>query len=364
MALLERGHEIRALAGAEPSPTEPSGVVVGRLPVWRPPNKQIHYAFPVRRKIRTLVDWADVVHINTPTPLALAVLRSAHRANVPGVLGFHAQEESMTMHTGRLILPLLRAWYRYIYRIPDALVAPTPFAVRLAGRYTSRPIHVVSNGIRLPEATPADRERAAWFRERLLDEKRFLISHVGRLSPEKRPDGLLELMASLTERRRDARLIVAGDGPLRQDLEGRAARLGLKDTVRFLGYIREDEKQDLLRASDLFLMPSPTELQSIATLEAMAQGCAVLAADYDTSAVPELVGNAGLCYDPERLPAAASDISRLLEAPDNLRRFGENAARAAKGHDIRKSAHRLEEIYRSLMRSRSGPPGRHRHPIP
>lgn len=356
-ALLERGHEIRALAGAEPSPTEPSGVVVGRLPVWRPPNKQIHYAFPVGSMIRTLVDWADVIHINTPTPLALAVLRAAHRANVPGVLGFHAQEESMTMHTGRLILPLLRAWYHIIYGMPDALISPTPFAARLASRHTRRPVHVVSNGIRLPETTPADRERAAGLGKRLLSEKRFLISHVGRLSPEKRPDGLLELMAVLTERRQDARLIVAGDGPLRHDLERRAARLGLTDTVRFLGYIREGDKQDLLCASDLFLMPSPTELQSIATLEAMAQGCAVLAADYDTSAVPELVGNAGLCYDPERLPAAASNISRLLDAPDELQRFRENAARAAKAHDIRESARSLEEIYSSIIRARSGPHG-------
>ncbi len=104
-------------------------------------------------------------------------------------------------------------------------------------------------------------------------------------------------------------------------------------------------------------MPSPTELQSIATLEAMAQGCAVLAADYDTSAVPELVGNAGLCYDPERLPAAASNISRLLDAPDELQRFRENAARAAKAHDIRESARSLEEIYSSIIRARSGPHG-------
>ncbi|MBA3423863.1 MAG: glycosyltransferase, partial [Rubrobacter sp.] len=69
-ALLELGHEVRALAGAERSPTEPPGVAVERLPVWRPPNKQIHYAFPARQKIRALVDWADVIHINTPTPLA------------------------------------------------------------------------------------------------------------------------------------------------------------------------------------------------------------------------------------------------------------------------------------------------------
>ena len=352
-ALLERGHEVRALAGAERSPTEPPGVVTQRLPVWRPPKKQIHYAFPVWQKVRAFVGWADVVHINTPTPLALGVLRAARRGNVPGVLGFHAQEESMIMHTGELVLPLLRAWYRFIYGQPDALVAPTPFAARLASRYTRRPVHVVSNGISLPKTSAADLERAAEFKESLLSGKRFLISHVGRLSHEKRPYGLLELMSALHALRQDVRLVVAGDGPLRPALERRAIRLGLADVVRFLGYVPEDLKQDLLLAGDLFLMPSPTELQSIATLEAMAQGCAVLAASYETSAVPELVGGAGICYDPNRMSGAASDISRLLDAPQELRVLGEDAARVAKGHDIRQSARLLEEVYTSLIEDRT-----------
>ena len=354
-ALLERGHEVHALAGAEKSPTEPSGVAVERLPVWRPPNKQIHYALPAGKKIQSLVSWADMVHINTPTPLALRTLRMARRANVPVVLGFHAQEESMTMHLGSPVLPILRAWYRFIYRLPDALVAPTPFAARLAGCYTRRPIHVVSNGIRLPETGPADTERAAALRERLLRGKRFLISHVGRLSHEKRPEGLLDLMAALAARRTDVRVSVAGDGPLRRDLERRAARLGLVDTVRFLGYVSEEEKHDLLRASDLFLMTSPTELQSIATLEAMAHGCPVVATGFGSSAVPELVreASAGISYDPGRLSEAATKVGRLLDNPDELRRLGENAVRAVKGHDIRESGRQLEGVYRALVEARS-----------
>lgn len=352
-ALLEIGHEIRALAGAERSPTEPPGVKVERLPVWRPPNKQIHYAFPAREKVQKLVDWADVVHINTPTPLALHVLRTAQRADVPGVLGFHAQEESMTMHTGKLVLPALRAWYRFIYGMPDALVAPTSFAARLAARYTRRPIHVVSNGIRPPQTGPDARKRAAVLRTRLLCGRRFLISHVGRLSHEKRPLGLLDFMSALATCRTDTRLVVAGDGPMRGVLERQRSRLGLADSVCFLGYVPEDVKHDLLQASDLFLMTSPTELQSIATLEAMAHGCPVMAAGFGSSAVPELVreAGAGVSYDPER--PSAVEIVRLLDSPDKLRRFGENASRAAKVHDIRESGRHLEEIYQYLVWART-----------
>lgn len=356
-ALLGLGHEVRALAGAEESPTSPPGVEVRRLRAWRPGRKQTRVAVPNRREARALLEWADVVQINTPTPLALMTLRLAATAGVPSVMGFHTQEESAAPHFGPLS-PLagagLRAWYGYLYRLPDCLVAPTDFAARLARRYTTRPVHVVSNGIRLPEERPGG-ERVASLRRRLLSGKSFLISHVGRLSHEKNPQDLLAVMSALARARQDALLAVAGSGPLRSSLERRAARLGIAGCVRFLGYVSEEEKDQLLRASDLFLMPSPTELQSIATLEAMARGCAVVAADVATSAVGEVVSGAdcGLLYDPAHPEEAALRIRGLLERPEELWRLRENAARAAVAHDVRESGRRLQEIYRRLLEVRS-----------
>lgn len=358
-ALIGLGHEVRALAGADRSPTPPpSGVALERLRAWRPGRKQTQIAVPERKKIRRLLDWADVVQINTPTPLALMTLRLAAAGGVPTVMGFHTQEESAALHFGPLspiAAAALRAWYGYVYRLPDCLVAPTGFAARLARCYTPRPVHVVSNGIRLPEKRPGV-EQAASLRCRLLPGKRFLISYVGRLSHEKHPQDLLAVMPALARRRRDTLLAVAGSGPLRASLERRASRLGLAGSIRFLGYVSEEEKDDLLRASDLFLMPSPTELQSIATLEAMARKCAIVAADFSTSAVGEVVRGAecGLLYDPHRPEEAARAIDGVLDRPEELRRLQENAERAAQAHDVRESGRRLEEIYRALIRGRRG----------
>lgn len=358
-ALVGLGHEVRALAGADGSPTPPpSGVELERLRAWRPGRKQTQIAIPERKKIRRLLEWADIVQINTPTPLALSTLRLAARLGVPSVMGFHTQEESAALHFGPLrpiASAALRAWYGHVYRLPDCLVAPTAFAARLTRRYTPRPVHVVSNGIRLPEERTGG-ERTASLRSGLLSGKRFLISHVGRLSHEKHPQDLLAMMSTLARTRGDTLLAVAGAGPLRTDLERRANRLGLAGSVRFLGYVSEEEKEDLLWASDLFLMPSPTELQSIATLEAMARGCAVVAADVPTSAVGEVVRGAdcGALYDPARPEAAARLISEILDRPEELRRLRENAERAAKAHDVRESGRRLVGIYESLLDGRRG----------
>ena len=358
-ALLALGHGVRVLAGAERAPkAPPPGIIVDRLPVWRPGEKQTQLALPRRKKVEDLLRWADVVQVNTPTPLALWTLWRARRRGVPAAMGFHTQEESMTLHFDRLrplVSLALRSWYKFLYHRPDCLVAPTHFAARLAHGYTQRPIHVVSNGIRLPEQDPDRQRRVDDLRRKLLGEKNFLLVHVSRLSHEKRPEDLLEIMVSLSSLRHDTRLIVAGRGPLQKKLKQRATKLGLADTVCFLGYVSERDKQDLLAAGDLFLMPSPTELQSIATLEAMIRGCAVVALRSGTSAVCEMVREAGcgLCYEAGRTDEAAREVSDLLDRPAELRRIQENAVRAARVHDVHESGRRLEEIYTALLNDQS-----------
>ena len=360
-ALLAFGHEVRVLAGAEKSPTvPPPGVRLDRLPVWRPGDKQTQLAFPRWGEISGLLDWAEVVQINTPTPLALLTLRLAQRPGVPTVMGFHTQEESMTLHFGKLrplVAAGLRNWYGFLYRRPDCLTAPTEFAARLARGYTHQPVHVVSNGIRLPEKDPDGPRRIAKLRDNLLSGRRFLLVYLSRLSDEKRPQDLLGIMSNLGGSRGDVRLVVAGDGPLRRKLERRASELGLEGTVRFSGYVSGRDKHDLLAAADLFLMPSPTELQSIATLEAMTRRCAVVALEADTSAVCEMVLKAGcgVCYEAGRLEKAAREIDNLLNRPEQLRRLQENAGRAAPAHDVWESGRLLEGIYTSLLASRPAP---------
>jgi len=387
-ALVELGHEVRVLAGVPSkslpnalrdalrggpgetsggdarAPRAPRGVLVERVPAWRPRGKQMHFALPVRGgRVQALVGWADVVQVNTLTPMGLRALRLARKGGMPAVLGFHHQEENLTLHLDRLrplVVPGLRVWFGLLCRLPDALVAPTRFAASYARRYTHAPIHVVSNGIRLPEDGPAERERAERTRRRLLGPNgRFLLSYVGRLDPEKRPGDLLDLMAALRPLCPQARLAVAGSGVLSGSLAEKAMDLGLGGTVEFLGYVSEEEKDALLRASDLFVMPSPTELQNIATLEAMARGCAVVATGAPTSAVPEVVGEAGcgLVYEPGDLAGAAREISRLLEEDGELSLLRERALRAASGHDVLGSGRRLVALYRGLLRSRSSRAG-------
>ena len=351
--LICRGHVVYVLAGAEADPTDPpEGVVVRRLPAWQPGETQTGFAWPSPGAIRWLVDHVDVVHINTPTPLALAVGLAARAKKIPCVMGVHTQLESSALHFERartVVESSVAAWFRTLYAVPTALVAPTPFAARTARRFTAKPIHVVSNGVRLPSDVPSRQEARSLLPVDIRPPpgERVLV-YVGRLATEKRPQDLFPLLERLG---RDVRLWVAGRGPLTEALEREAEERGLIDRVRFLGFVSESRKRLLLAAADLFVMPSPTELQSIATLEAMASGRAVVAADHPTSAVPEAIreADAGLVYAPGDLDGTAAAIRSLLDDAPRLHAYERAARDWAERHSVDHSARALETVYLDLI---------------
>ncbi len=100
-----------------------------------------------------------------------------------------------------------------------------------------------------------------------------LIVALGRLHENKAFDVLLEAMARIP----DAYLWLAGDGPLREDLQKLAEKLAIKPRVRFLGW--RDDTSALLRTADLFVCPSRHEPLGNVVIEAWAQGVPVIAAD-------------------------------------------------------------------------------------
>lgn len=343
-ALVALGHEVRVVAGVEAHPTEPPPrVEIERLPVWRLGRIQTQFALPRRRAIRALVEWADVVHVNAPTPLGATVCRMGRARGVPVVMGVHVQIETSRLHLpamGRLVGWALAGWYRWLYRQPTCLTAPTPFAAEMARGFTDHPVHPVSNGVDLEFDPPTLPKRQRPGAERS-------VVYVGRLSPEKRPEDLLEIARHLSIR---TRLTVVGDGPMRRQLARTCMLLGIEDRVAFVGFVDEPTKAALLDDAEVFLMPSPTELQSIATLEAMAHGCAVVAAGFPTSAVPSLVreSGAGRIYAPGRFVEVADTIDGLLDDREQLLAYQRNALRAVRRHDVKESGRILAALYAGL----------------
>lgn len=104
-----------------------------------------------------------------------------------------------------------------------------------------------------------------------------VVTFVGRLVHAKGVDWLLDIWKIVSDVEKQARLLIVGDGPDRPALSARAAALGIRDAVTFVG--RQDDVYRFLAASDVFVLPSRLEGISNALLEAMSQGLPVVAAD-------------------------------------------------------------------------------------
>jgi glycosyltransferase involved in cell wall biosynthesis len=197
-----------------------------------------------------------------------------------------------------------------------------------------------------PPATPR-----AELRARLgLPADRPLALFLGRLSPVKGPDVLIEAVRRLRERQPQALFVLAGDGQLRAPLEDAVRAHGLQDQVAFAGFVPRENVADHLAACDLLVLPSRSEGLPHAVLEAMAFSLPVVASA--VGGVPEAVadGVTGTLVRPEDPQALADALEPLLGDANRRATMGAAGRRAfeAREHTWERVARDLEGIYREV----------------
>jgi glycosyltransferase involved in cell wall biosynthesis len=151
---------------------------------------------------------------------------------------------------------------------------------------------------------------------------RPVVLFFGGLKPRKNLFLLLESWRPVVARHPEARLVVAGGGPLLDDLRRRAGRLGIADSVVFTGYVPEAEKSDHFNLADIFFFPSAMEGFGLTVAEAMSSGLPVVASD--RGAIPELVadGQGGFVCDPARPEGFVERLTLLLGDRALREKFG------------------------------------------
>lgn len=161
-------------------------------------------------------------------------------------------------------------------------------------------VHIVPNTVHLERygAAPASAE----LMKRYDLTGRKVLMTFGRMVGKERAKGfdeIIELLPSLKSEMPDIAYMAVGDGPDRLRLQARANALGVGDCVVFTGMIDDEEKADILRLADLFVMPSRGEGFGIVILEALACGIPVVASRRDGTREAVLDGKLGLLVDPD-----------------------------------------------------------------
>lgn len=144
--------------------------------------------------------------------------------------------------------------------------------------------------------------------ELLIDEDCRLLLAVGRFHEQKDYPNLFN---ALTEMPVSVRLCIAGDGPLRKDLEALAVKLNIADRVRFLG--TRCDVADLMSAADIFVLSSSSEGFGLVVAEAMA--CERVVVATDCGGVREVVGEVGYLVKPQDAKALAQALQTALQLP-------------------------------------------------
>jgi glycosyltransferase involved in cell wall biosynthesis len=310
------------------------------------PRNPLTYSRALRKILRTQGPF-DVVHSHVHAYSGF-VLRTARQAGVPlRIAHSHCDTSMLDARSGtarRAYLALMNLWIQKHATL--GLAVSRQAAVSLFGAdWSADPRWRISYcGIDLaPFRAPAD--RAAVRGEFKIPANAFVVGHVGRFDYQKNHNFLIEIFATLAERRPDARLLLIGEGPLRPTIEEQVVRSGLQDRVIFAGS-RPDVARLMMSAMDAFVLPSHFEGLPLVLLEAQAAGLPCLLADTvaeETTVNPALVRRLSLSQSTQAWCDELAGLCRSLEhqSCDEALRVIEQSP-----FNILTGVARLQEIYR------------------
>jgi 1,2-diacylglycerol 3-alpha-glucosyltransferase len=297
----------------------------------------------------------EVVHIQDHYFLCDIAVREARRVKVPVLGTNHFLPENL--------LPFLKNYPRlqHLVSIPlwkmmlavfnrlDLATTPSKTAAKiLCGQKIRVPVRAISNGVDTSRFHPdPEADRRGIRRKYGLSPDKAIFLYVGRLDGEKRLDTLLDAVALLPQA--DLQLAVAGHGLYEQAFRKQAQTLGLEGRVAFIGFVQPEDLAPLYNSADVFVMPSPEELQSIATLEAMACGKPIMAAE--ARALPELVkpGENGYLFQPCNASDAAQRMEQMLNERDQWAAMGRASFELVQRHSLQNTIKHFEENYGTIM---------------
>ncbi len=359
--LAARGHEVLVIApsqtGKKYKEVDGNHVIVRTVSVPFPFYQNFRISLnPIREVKKIIQDFdPDVIHIQMLLGIGQAAMKIGNKFGIPIVSTNHAMPENL-MDNLRLLAPVSRpinymitAYGARFHSRADFITMPTQSAIDMFNveRITT-PMAAVSNGIDLSRFTPSGLDETIY--ERFgIPRDQPIVSYVGRLDAEKHLPVLMRAFVRVKSVMPNLHLLIVGDGTERPVLAHLAHELGVSQDVTLTGRVSDEDLVQLHKVGTVFAMPSPAELQSIATLEAMASGQPVVAVD--AGALGELcqTDRNGYLVEQDNDEMMADGLLRILEDPSVRTAMSKQSLEIAQTHDLDTTLARFEEIYDTVI---------------
>lgn len=358
LRLKNEGHEVAVIAPSESmrhSQTAVDGInVFGiasfSLVIYR--SIRLPIPFLLKKHLRQLVEEfnPDIIHIQNHFSLNKALINANKKYGYPVIGTNHFMTENFTSFIrSAKWKKILEKWiwsgFAKVFNRTLAVTTPSQTAARLIRAKLKVDVIAISNGIDLKKFYPKKFDESSIRKKYGIPGKPILL-YVGRLDPEKHIDEILEAVAQ-DQNQTDFCFVLVGKGVKRSSLELQAKQLKIEDRVIFAGFVSDEDLLSLYQASRCFITASIAELQSIATMEAMASGLPVIAAN--AGALGELVHHEknGYLFEPGDIASLTKYIHSVFTNDSLFYKMKELSLQYIAPHDISNTVQQYLQLYKT-----------------
>jgi glycosyltransferase involved in cell wall biosynthesis len=355
-ALQEAGHRVTLIVPdyGTGDDADPDIIRIPSRGVIMDPEDRMMHSGCIAELLPLLQDrGCDLIHIQTPFVAHYAGLNLARCLDLPVIETYHTYFEEYLHH----YLPFVpRSWLRFAARrfsvaqgnAVDALVAPSKAMMGTLRSYgVHAPIEIIPTGLDMRRFQGGDGAR---FRTRHgIAPERPVMVYVGRVAYEKNIEFLIDVLHRVRMQIADVLFVIAGEGPAEKMLRSMVRKLGLKNSVLFIGYLdRETELLDCYRAGDIFTFASRTETQGLVLLEAMALGVPVVSTEY--MGTKDILGSRrGALVPRDDIDAFSADVIALLRNKELREKLSRDARDYANTWSDKYVLNKMLDLYCSMI---------------
>jgi glycosyltransferase involved in cell wall biosynthesis len=319
--LLRQGVHVRVYSPTVDEPAFPATgdlVSVPSVPIPGRGEYRLPLAIPSRLKRDLAAFNPNVVHVASPDIVSHRAISWARNHKVAAVASVHTRFETyLSYYRLQWLEPEVRAILRRFYSRCEVVLAPAEStAAILRDQRMNRDIEIWARGIDREQFNPGRRD-IEWRRSLGLADGELAVAFLGRLVMEKGLDVFAEAIHSLAARGINHKVVVIGEGPARSWFEEQLP------AAIFTGELTGAELAHALASTDVLLNPSVTETFGNVTLEAMACGLPVVAAEASGTTNIVRDGVTGTLVDEYEPDAFADALAAYAKDPDLRRRHGE-----------------------------------------
>jgi glycosyltransferase involved in cell wall biosynthesis len=292
----------------------------------------------------------DIIHVHLPFGVGLEGLCAARILGKPLVGTDHTPIAEFARYSpikadwlGKFLVRY-NAWF---YNRCHFISSPAQSIFdHMASFSIQKPHRVVPNPIDLETFRPLSDKK---FLKKKYGFSKFTVLYAGRLAPEKSIDVFIKAVALLSEKILDINAVIVGKGSAEDDLRRLAEALGVKNRIKFLGFLEKAQTfAEVYNASDVFVIASATETQSLAAMQAMASGIPVIGAR--AWGLAEYINqDNGILVDPYDEKAFAEKILYLFKHTLARKRLGRGGVKFVQSFSPPTVAKQWEEIYGGVI---------------